>query len=287
MNNTNTRRDFILKMLLGATASIIHPISAIGSKNVFSVDWPNDFSIQKISNLISLELFLEKVLQCSLSKERMKYSMYSVMQNTWGKRAELFYSESENGNKNNIKIECIRNATPSGAGRSNEDIVYSYSLKGVIQCLKNSYLTPEKWSYESNLFDSDGRSIMNELEFKSYGVIKKDQVRLKHANKSITHEIDNSYPLTFKWVFISLIKSIHENGINLPKKFNVIDEFDLPVGIQELSFARKLSFDYEGRTHTIHSYLVKGNSVIPTVYWANEQGCVFLIISGLEAYFLD
>ena len=276
---TQNRRE-ILKYLLSVSSGLIFTPS-IGFNFKDSAEWPDDFSINKISNVLDEEEFLETKVK---NGQAIGYNGYTIARNKWVKRSEILIAELQ---KNNFQINVNRNATPAGLSESNEDIWYEQRIEAQVNTFNNSLYNTSDWKYKSLFYDKNGQSTLPWTTASGSGSVTKNGISIKEGNSTKSETLNSQSPVIFKWMLSRFISKLHTDGVDISSPITIIDETDSVIKDVTIEPGREIAFKSDDKIVHYHSYLVKGHSMIPTIFWVSESGQTILYISGMEAYFLN
>lgn len=164
---------------------------------------------------------------------------------------------------------------------------------------------PEKWSWQSQIADAEGKVLpLSRLE---------RSARLAGNVMELgPRKLPVDGPCTVNWLLFEAVGRLPRKAFPL-LQFTLLDDFDRPKPGHVLHYARSATVQLgrrevrqthveelekgrihktawaltEGRPVPLHAYHHLGEGSVPWIYWIDDQGRLLFAVSGVEAYVLD
>jgi len=140
---------------------------------------------------------------------------------------------------------------------------------------------PKTWEMKSSVME-DGKAL-DGLSAKSSGALRDNTLVMKTVNG--THKYTAAEPATINWLLFDAVSRFGGKPIE-PLRFTLIDHGDKVKPEVSLSYRKSVTTVIGNVEMTLQSYEMKGQGILPTVFWTDERGLLLFVISGREAYCL-
>ena len=148
---------------------------------------------------------------------------------------------------------------------------------------RDALLSPINWSYKSYLAQTvNGSPYRTPLEGKG-AYDGKEMIVISEG--AATRKYHTRLHTTMNWNLLPAINGIAKNV--MPVEIGVIDAYDLYAGKRKIQPFETDTIESNGKTTTLHSLVMTGQSVLPTFFWLDETGIPLFVNSGTEVYILN